>query len=125
MVVVDRMTTVSWEGTIVSVTLGTSDVTVTVGAAEGEGPPLLEWLVIKVDWADERPDSAAVEDGVEVVEGAWADAEDGETELLTEATEDEDEALVGFGIVCFVSTIVMETETVVASGSATSVDFVT
>jgi hypothetical protein len=107
------------------VTLGTSDVTVTVGAPEGEGPPLLEWLVIKVDWADEGTESASVEDGVEVVEDAWADAEDDEGELLAETSEDEDEPLVGFGIVCFVSTIVMETETVVASGSATSVDFVT
>jgi hypothetical protein len=80
------------------------------------------WLVIKVDWADESTDSASVEDGVKVVEGAWADASDGEGELLA---EDEDETLVGFGMECFVSTIVIETETVVASGSSTSVDFVT
>jgi hypothetical protein len=104
------------------VTLGISDVTVTVGAPEGERPPLLEWLVIKVDCADESADSALVEDDVKVVEGAWADAEE---ELLAETSEDEEEASVGFGMECFVSTIVMETETVVASGSATSVDFVT
>jgi hypothetical protein len=92
-----------------------------LGASEGEGPGLV-WLVIKVDWADESTDSASVEDGVKVVEGAWADASDGEGELFAE-DEDEDETLVGFGMACFVSTIVMETETVVASSS--SVDFVT
>jgi hypothetical protein len=85
--------------------------------------------VIKVEWADESTDSASVEDGVKVVEGALAEALDGEGELLAEAGEDEGEdegeAFVGFGMACFVSTIVMETETVVASGSSTSVDFVT
>lgn len=91
-----------------------------LGAAEGEGLGLVG-RVIKVDWADESTDSALVEDGDEVVEGALAEASDGEGELLA----DEDEALVGFGMVCLVSTIVMETETVVASGSSTSVDFVT
>jgi hypothetical protein len=91
------------------------------GAAEGEGA----WSVWRVIQADESTDSASVEDGVRVVEGALVDALEGEGELLTEAIEDEDEALVGFGMACFVSTIVMETETVVASGSSTSVDFVT
>lgn len=94
------------------------------GAAEGEGLGLV-WRVIKVDWADESTDSASVEDGVKVVEAALAEALDGEGELLAETDEDEDEALVGFGIACFVSTMVIETETVVASGSSTSVDFVT
>jgi hypothetical protein len=94
------------------------------GAAEGEGLGLVG-RVIKVEWADESTDSASVEDGVKVVEGALAEALDGEGELLAEAGEDEGEAFVGFGMACFVSTIVMETETVVASGSSTSVDFVT
>jgi hypothetical protein len=86
------------------------------------------WRVIKVDWADASTDSASrvlVEDGVKVVEGALAEVLDGEGELFEEADEDEDEALVGFGMACFVSTMVMETETVVASGSSTSVDLVT
>ena len=95
-----------------------------LGAAEGEGLGLVG-RVIKVDWADESTDSALVEDGDEVVEGALAEASDGEGELLAEASEEEDEALVGFGMACFVSTMVMETETVVASGSSTSVDLVT
>jgi hypothetical protein len=83
---------------------------------------------MKVDWADARTDSASevlVDDGTEVVDGALADAFDGREELLAEATKDEDEALVGFGMACLVSTIVTETETVVASGSSTSVYLVT
>jgi len=83
---------------------------------------------MKVDWADARTDSASevlVDDGTEVVDGALADALDGREELLAEATKDEGEALVGFGMACLVSTIVTETETVVASGSSTSVDLVT
>jgi len=116
------------------VTLGVSAVTVTLsqsqsslcsadlllGATEGEELGLV-WWVIQVDWADASTDSASVE----VVEGAVAEALGGEGELFADASEDEDEALVGFGMACFVSTIVMETETVVASGSSTSVDFVT
>lgn len=156
-VVVERRVTVppllcAWDGTMVSLTSGTLAVTVALaasqssprsagllwGAAEGRGlwlvagsaggeGMLLVWRVIQVDWADESTDSASVEDGVEVVEGALADASDGDGVLLAESSEDEDEdeALVGFGIACLVSTIVTETETVVASGSSTAVDFVT
>jgi len=80
---------------------------------------------MKVDWVGVSSDSTSVADATEVVDGALADALDGEGELLAEAAEEEDDELVGFGMACFVSTIVTDTETVVASGSSTSVDLVT
>jgi serine/threonine protein phosphatase PrpC len=95
-----------------------------------------DWLVgrvEKVDGADWWTDDAswvlvAVADGTGGDEEAWADAFMDEEELLAEdeaGDDDDEDTSVDVKLACLVSTIVMETETVVASGSSASVDLVT
>jgi serine/threonine protein phosphatase PrpC len=96
-----------------------------------------EWLVgrvEKVDGADWRTDDAswvlvAVADGTWGDDEAWADAFMDEEELLVEDEagddDDDEDTSVDVKLACLVSTIVMDTETVVASGSSASVDLVT
>jgi hypothetical protein len=95
-----------------------------------------DWLVgrvEKVDGADWRTDDAswvlvAVADSTGGDDEAWADAFIDAEELLVEdeaGDDDDEDASVDVKLACLVSTIVMETETVVASGSSASVDLVT
>jgi hypothetical protein len=104
-----------------------------VGMAEDDD--LLVGRVEKVDIADSRTDDAAwvlvaVTDGTGGEDEAWADAFRDEEGLLVEdevGADDDEDTSVDFALacMCLVSTIVMETETVVASGSSASVDLVT
>lgn len=104
-----------------------------VAFAGGDDLLLVFWLA-NVDMADSRTDRAsvmseAVDEDEETLEDedalsdAFAEGE-GLLVVLAEA-EDGWEACADFALACVVSTMVTETETVVASGSLASEDFVT